>query len=108
MQKSTPNNLQSVILAVRTVPVDLPTTAFKAEDVVDARQTIAAHGKPNAPPFDEVVHAWEVVDIGELVLGVHARRCVRGTRARDQAELAFRAHDHQRAVGIGRDRGRTK
>lgn len=53
-------------LAVRTVPVDLPTPAFTAEEVAKARQTIAAYGKPNAPPFDDVVHAWKVIDTGEL------------------------------------------
>lgn len=53
-------------LAVRTLPVDLPTPPVTAAEVEKARQIIAAYGRPGAPAFDDVVRAWKVIDVGEL------------------------------------------
>ncbi len=53
-------------LAVRSVPVHLPTPLVTGVEVEAARKTLAAYGKPGAAPFIDVVHAWKVVDIGGL------------------------------------------
>ena len=55
-----------VRLAVRTQRVDLPTPQVTTADVERARQTMARFGKPGAPAFHDVVHAWKVLDVAEL------------------------------------------
>jgi hypothetical protein len=55
-----------VRLAARTQPVALPSPQVTPADVERAQQTLARYGKPGAPPFPEVVHAWKVLDVAEL------------------------------------------
>jgi hypothetical protein len=62
-------NLQPVTparLLARTEKVALPTPSFSAAEVERAKQTIARYGKPDAPPFQDVVHAWKVLDVAAL------------------------------------------
>ncbi|MEX2263862.1 MAG: hypothetical protein WD696_18045 [Bryobacteraceae bacterium] len=53
-------------LAVRTRGVALPTPAFSQEEVENARAVMSRFGKPGAPRFHDVVHAWKVIDVGAL------------------------------------------
>ena len=53
-------------LLARTQRVDLPVPAVRAAEVEQAKQTMAAFGKPGPPPFHDVVHAWKVLDVAAL------------------------------------------
>jgi hypothetical protein len=53
-------------LRSRTEKVLLPTPEFTPAEVERARATFSRYGKPGAPSFDEVVHAWKVLDVAEL------------------------------------------
>jgi neutral ceramidase len=52
-------------LAVRTQPLELPVPEVTSGDVERAKQSLAQFGKPGAPPFLDVVHAWKVLDVAE-------------------------------------------
>jgi len=53
-------------LIARTRAVALPTPMFSRGDAASARQIISRFGKPGAPAFHEVVHAWKVLDVTAL------------------------------------------
>ena len=53
-------------LAARSIPVLLPTPSVTETEVEGARRTLGAFGKPGAPRFDDVVHAWKVIDVAAL------------------------------------------
>jgi neutral ceramidase len=53
-------------LKARTQPVELPVPSVTPAEVDRAKQTLAQFGKPGAPPFLDVVHAWKVLDVAEL------------------------------------------
>jgi neutral ceramidase len=53
-------------LTAATRGVDLPVPEVTPTEVDRAKQTMAQYGKPGAPPFLDVVHAWKVLDVAEL------------------------------------------
>ena len=53
-------------LAAQSRAVNLPAPTFTAEEVEAARKTMARFGKPDAPAFHDVVHAWKVLDVATL------------------------------------------
>lgn len=53
-------------LRVRTQKVRLPAPKVAPEEAEWARQVMARNGKPDAPPFTEVVKAWRILDLAEL------------------------------------------
>lgn len=53
-------------LIARTRPVSLPVASFTVDEVSAARNTLARYGRPGAPPFNDVVRAWKIVDIANL------------------------------------------
>jgi hypothetical protein len=53
-------------LRAETRPVELPVPQFSAAEVERAAVTFAGYGKPGAPPFHDVVHAWKVLDVAAL------------------------------------------
>ena len=53
-------------LAVRSRAVALPAPTFTREEVDAARKTLTDFGKPGAPAFHDVVHAWKVLDVAAL------------------------------------------
>ena len=53
-------------LIARNRAVSLPTPVFSRADADSARQIISRFGKPGAPAFHEVVHAWKVLDVTAL------------------------------------------
>jgi hypothetical protein len=58
--------VQPTRLIAQTRAVHLPAPAFTAADAERARQAISRYGKPGAPPFPDVVHAWKVLDVAAL------------------------------------------
>jgi hypothetical protein len=53
-------------LTARTRAVALPTPVITSAEAEPARQTLARFGKPGAPAFLDVVHAWKVIDVAAL------------------------------------------
>jgi hypothetical protein len=55
-----------VRLLARSERVALPTPSFSTAEVERARGIMARYGKPDAPPFHDIVHAWKVLDVAAL------------------------------------------
>jgi len=53
-------------LEARSRAIELPAPAFTPEDVEAARKTMTRFGKPDAPAFTDVVHAWKALDVAAL------------------------------------------
>jgi hypothetical protein len=53
-------------LRAETRPVELSVPEFPAVEIERAAATFARYGKPGAPPFHDVVHAWKVLDVAAL------------------------------------------
>ena len=53
-------------LVARTHALALPAPVFTKADVESARQITSRFGKPGAPAFHHVVHAWKVLAVAAL------------------------------------------
>lgn len=67
------------MLQARSASVHLPVQGVKPDEVAWAKKTISRFGKPEAPPFHDVVRAWRILDLVELKGGVKARHAATTT-----------------------------
>ncbi|MEX2595066.1 MAG: neutral/alkaline non-lysosomal ceramidase N-terminal domain-containing protein [Anditalea sp.] len=60
-------------LQVHTEAVELPVPSVQQKEVTWAHEVIGRFGKPEPPPFSEVVQAWRILDLAPLEGGIKAR-----------------------------------
>ena len=60
-------------LKVHTQSVELPVPPVQPRDIKWAEEVMAKYGKPDSPPFDDIVKAWRIIDLNELKGGDKTR-----------------------------------
>ncbi len=60
-------------IRVRTKTVELPIQAVRPDEVKWAQEVIGRFGKPNPPPFFDVVRAWKILDLAALKGWAHPK-----------------------------------